>query len=230
MAGSTNFPDLESKFCRIMHPSKYDPDAVRAGEQCIIWNFSNEKNTASIVQKGLIPQAWPYVHFHTPWTDSFKLSECPPVEKKMVGIYILASYKETWAMNSECKPVDLSKNPDKLAIAENKGMKPLEKHHELCGRIEEVQRSNPGMCVMVKKDGNNMCVMSWDQIEDKTEEQGEVQREDHCSKIQNYTYTSFRFHSEAHFEGKIPSSYFLYCMSRDKDGKPTIHINNMPTK
>ena len=214
MAGSTNSPDLESKFCRIIHPSKYDPDAVRAGEQCIIWNCSNVRNTDSIVRKGLIPQAWPYVHFHTPWTDSFKLSECPPVEKGRVGIYILASYKETWAMNSECKPVDLSKNPHTLAIAEDEGMKPLEKHHELCGRIEEVRRSNPGMCVMVRTDGNNMRVVGWD----------------HCLETKEYTYTSFRCHSEAHFEGEIPSSYFLYCMSRDKDGKPTIHINNMPTK
>jgi hypothetical protein len=205
---------LESEYCVILDPIEYDPDAVRDGKQCIIWNYSNERNTDSIMREGLMPRAWPYVHFHTPRTDSFKLSECPPVEKGMVGIYILASYKKTWAMNSECKPEDLSKNPHTLAIAEDKGMKPLEKHHELCGRIEEVRRSNPGMCVMVRKDGNNMRVVSWD----------------HCSETKKYTTTSFRCHSETHFEGVIPPSYFLYCMSRDKDGKPTMHINNMHTK
>ena len=188
---------LKSKYCVILDPIEYDPDAVCDGKQCFIWHFSHVRNTASIVQNGLIPQDWSYVHFHTPWTDSFKLSGCPPVKKGMLGIYLLASYENTWAMNSECKPVDLSKNPHTLAIAEDKGMKPLEKHHELCGRIDEVRRSNPGMCVMVRKDGNNMRVVS----------------RDHCSETKEYTSTSFRCHSEAHFEGEIPPSYFLYCMN-----------------
>ena len=117
-------------------------------------------------------------------------------------------------MNSECKPVDLSKNPHTLAIAEKKGMKKMKHHHELCGRIDEAQRSNPRMCVMVRKDGSDMRFVSWD----------------HCSETKEYTSTNFRCHSETHFKGVIPPSYFLYCMSRDKDGKSTMHINNMHTK
>ena len=75
---------LKSEYCVILDPIEYDPEAVRDGKQCIIWHFSHVKNTGSIVLKGLTPQGWPYVHFQTTRTDSFKLSECPPVEKGMV--------------------------------------------------------------------------------------------------------------------------------------------------
>ena len=151
-----------------------------------------------------------WVHFHVPHKPGMRLSDLPKIPRGITRTICLVNYSKTCAINSERNAQNFD-NPRMIRNA----MQNLEDHFNLCDRIDDFKRKNPGKLILVHTyKGKYMKTMNIKPFID--------------SSIKPFTKTSWRHHSETHFDGIVPSEYFLSMTSVDKDGKRSIHINNIP--